>query len=282
MSNLHIVTDSVSHIPPALCQELEIHVVPLPFVWEGRTYLDGVDMGPREFYSKLRAGKLVPTTSGPTPGSFAEVFRKLSADRQPILGILVGSVFSSTFIAATHAKDLVPGANITLVDSDLNTMGLGFVVLAAARAAKQGKSLDEVLDLIGRVQKASGVVFSVPDIAYLRRGGRINTIEWFFASTLKLIPIMELRGGPIQPVERIRTSKQLFPRLMDLVAERLDNKRPLRLAVLHADAEASALDLMHSVQKRFEPDELILTELTPVLGIHTGPDALGIAYSSGA
>ncbi len=236
-------------------------------------------MGPREFYSKLRTSKIVPTTSGPTPGLFAEVFRKLSADRKPILGILVGSVFSSTFLAAAHAKELVPGADIRLVDSDLNTMGLGFVVLAAARAANQGKGMDEVLDVVSRVKKASGVVFAVQDIAYLRRGGRISAIEWFFASTLRLIPIMELRGGPIRPVERLRTNKQLLPRLLDLVAQRVEKKRPLRLAVLHADAEGKAWDLMHLAQKRFEPDELILSELTPVLGIHTGPDALGIAYS---
>ena len=269
----------LSHI---ISQELGIHVVPLPFVWDGFTYLDDVDMGPREFYTRLRTSKTVPTTSGPTPGSFREVFGKLSQDGKPTLAILVGSVFSSTFLTATVAKGMGRGVDVTLVDSDLNTMGLGFVVLAAARAANQGKGMNEVLEVVRRVKEASGVVFAVQDIAYLRRGGRIASIEGFFASMLRLIPIMELRGGPIRPVERIRTDRQLLPRLLDLVAERLEKARPLRLAVLHADAETKAWDLMRSAQKRFAPDELILSELTPVLGTHTGPDALGIAYSFGA
>lgn len=141
MKNLHIVTDSNCHIPPALCYELNIHVVPLPFVWDGISYLENVDMGPREFYSRLRHSKSIPTTSGPTPGAFANEFESLGSDGKPIIAILVGTVFSSTFTTANLAKDMLPNVDVTIIDSDSNTMGLGFQVLAAASAAKEGKGL---------------------------------------------------------------------------------------------------------------------------------------------
>lgn len=281
MNSLHIVTDSNCHIPPALCHELDIHVVPLPFVWDNRTYLENVDIGPREFYSKLRSSKSTPKTSGPTPGSFIDTFEALASDGKPILAILVGMVFSSTFTAANLAKDMLPDIDIMIVDSDSNTMGLGFQVLAAARAAKEGKGLDEVISIVKRVKDTCGVVFSVSNVDYLRRGGRISHVQYFLASTLNVVPIMELRGGPIKPVERVRSQKNAMPRILDLVAERLGNERPIRMAVLHADAEAGAWELAKEVRTRFQPDELITSELNPVVGIHAGPDALGLAYASG-
>jgi len=106
-------------------------------------------------------------------------------------------------------------------------------------------------------------------------------MQRFIASTLNVVPIMELKGGPIKPVERVRNQKNVMPRILDLVAERLVNERPIRMAVVHADAEASAWELAKEVRTRFNPDELITTELSPVLGIHAGPDALGLAYASG-
>jgi DegV family protein with EDD domain len=126
MKNLHILTDSNCHIPAALCQELDIHVVPLPFVWDNITYLDNVDMGPREFYSKLRTSQSLPTTSGPTPGAFKDALESLASDGKPVLAILVGEVFSSTFTTANLAKDMLPNVDVTIINSDSNTMALGF------------------------------------------------------------------------------------------------------------------------------------------------------------
>jgi len=281
MHNVHIVTDSNCHIPSALCQELDIHVVPLPFVWDNVTYLDNVDMGPREFYAKLRSSRSLPTTSGPTPGSFKEAFASLAADAKPVLAILVGQVFSSTFTSARLARDTLPDLDVTILDSDSNTMGLGFQVLAAARAAKEGKAVDEVIAIVKRVRDTCGVVFAVSNLDYLRRGGRISHIGHFVASTLNLLPVMELKGGPIKPVERVRSHRNVIPRILDLVADRLVNERPIRMAVVHADAEAPAWELAKQVRARFNPDELITSELNPVLGIHAGPDAFGLAYASG-
>lgn len=280
MKKVHIVTDSVSQIPASLCSELDIHVVPLPYVWDDVSYLDNVDMGPRQFYSRLRNSDTIPKTSGPTPRAFQETFEKLTAGGNTILAIHVARFFSSTLDAAKLARNQVGDADITILDSGLNSMGLGFLVIAAARAAKQGMDVDGILEVVARVKETTGVVFAVKDIRYLRRGGRISFIGGYFGSALNLIPIMELRGGPIQPVTRIRTDKKLITKLLDLVSNRITEIRPLRLAVVHADIEDKAWELRNAAQDRFKPDELLISEVTPVLGIHTGPDALGLAYSS--
>jgi DegV family protein with EDD domain len=280
MPKLHIVTDSVANIPNALCQEYDIKVVPLPYVWDGETYFD-FDIGPREFYKKLRNSKTIPFTSGPPPKLFKEQFEALGEDGNPILVITVAKFFSSTYKAANLAREMVSDLDVTVFSSDSNSMGLGFQVLAAARAAREGKDLGEVLTILDRVKQTTGIVFAAPHIKYLLRGGRINHIQYYFASVLNLIPIMEIKNGPIKPVERVRRNKNVIPRLLNLVANRLENEKPLRMAVVHVDAEAQAWELAKAARERFSPDELITTELTPVLGIHAGPDAVGLAYSTG-
>ena len=280
MKKLHIVTDSMAHIPEPLCQEYDIKVVPLPYVWDGETHFD-FDIGPREFYARLRSSDIIPSTSGPPPKLFKEQYETLGADGNPVLVITVAKFFSSTYKAANLAKEMVPDIDVTVVSSDSNSMGLGFQVLTAARAARDGKGLDEVLSILDRAKHTSGVIFAAPHIEYLRRGGRINHIQYFFASVLNLIPIMEINNGPIKLVERIRQEKNLIPRLLDLVSRRLGKEKPIRMAVVHVDAESQAWELAKEVRQRFSPDELITSELTPVLGIHAGPDALGLAYSTG-
>jgi DegV family protein with EDD domain len=138
------------------------------------------------------------------------------------------------------------------------------------------------MSLLERLRATSGAVFAVSNVAYLQRGGRISHLQYFLARALDLVPIMELKGGPIRLVERVRRTKNVTPRLISLVTERIGERRPSRVAVVHTDAEARAWQLSKEVKGSLNPDELIISELTPVLGIHSGPDALGIAYSSGA
>ena len=270
----------MANIPDALCQEYGIKVIPLPYVWDGKTYYD-FDIGPRDFYKKLRNSNTIPKTSGPPPALFKEQFEALEANYNPVLVITIAEFFSSTYKAAKLAKEMMPNNQVTIFSSDSNSMGEGFQVLAAARAAREGKSLDEILSGLEQIKKVTGVVFASPNVKYLQRGGRINHIQYFFASALKIIPIVENQSKPLELAGRVRHPKNVIVRLLDLVSKRLGEKKPVRIAVLHADAESQAWELAKQVRERFAPDELITTELTPVVGIHAGPDALGLAYSSG-
>jgi DegV family protein with EDD domain len=280
MSSVHIMTDSMSQIPSALRHELEIEVVPLPFVWDGKSYLDD-EVEPREFYARLRTASVLPNTSGPTPGAFKERIERLGSDGQPVLAVLVGKQFSSTQNAAMLAKGMTPDIDVTIFDSGSNSMGLGFMALAAARAARAGKGLEEIVAMLSRLKTSSGTVFAAPNITYLLRGGRINHLQHFLARTFDLVPIIELMGGPLRVVERVRNERNVSRRLIAHAARRLGGARPARTAIVHVDAEAKAWQLSKEVEQQLHPDELIVSELTPVLGVHAGPDAIGIAYSSG-
>ena len=159
MKKLNILTDSMCHIPTALCQELEIHVVPLPFVWDGLegrpTQLSGCPVHRSRPFQKGQCGQ-----SGPTPGSLKEHFEAAGRHGKPVLAILHGRQFSSTLNAAELALDLVPAGKVTLYDSASMATGLGFQVLAAARLAMQGTDLAQVLSLLDRIKSACGMVFA--------------------------------------------------------------------------------------------------------------------------
>ncbi len=281
MRQVRIVTDSNCHIPTSLCQELEIHVVHLPYVWEGITYLDDIDMGRREYYSKLRQSNTIPTTSAPTPGAFKHVFAGLAETGDPILVIHVGSEFSSTFKTADLAREMVPGVEIRLIDSHSNALGLGFQVLAVARAAQKGAGVDDLATIVDQAREATGVVFAVQDVKYLHRGGRINFGQRILASTLNLVPIMQINNGPIELIAPVRGFNKAMSKLVKTVQGRLGDGAPIRVGVLHADNEADAYRLRKAVENLISPHELILEELRPVLGTHTGPGAVGLAYCAG-
>ena len=279
MPTVHIVTDSNCHIPLALCQELDIHVIPLPYTWDGKTYLDMVDIGPHEFYQKLRESPTLPKTSNPPPGSFIQLFDRLTQDGDAVIAILVGSQFSSTFTAGNMARNELPTRHIELVDSDSNGLGMGFQVLAAARAIKAGGDMQAAMQALKLAQANSGLLFAVADLNYLRRGGRISFNENLIGNLLKFAPLMEIRNGPIRVVERTRSASRASSRIVKLMESRLKD-RPFRLGVLHADAEDSGWQLMSALKEKFQPDELFIVELNPILGIHAGPGAIGVGYCS--
>lgn len=278
---VQIVTDSNCHIPTPLCQELEIHVVQLPYVWEGVTYLDEIDMGRREFYSRLRQSDTIPITSAPTPGAFKHVFEDLANTGDPIIVFHVGSEFSSTFKTAELAKEMLPQVEIHLIDSHSNALGLGFQVLAAARAAQQGAGVDDLFSIGDQVRKATGVVFAVQDVKYLHRGGRINFGQSILASTLNLVPIMQVNNGPVELIAPVRGFNKAMAKIVQTVQDRLGDGTPTRVGIHHADNEADAFKLKKAVEDVIGPDELILEELRPVLGTHAGPGGVGLSYCSG-
>ncbi|NIS80505.1 MAG: DegV family EDD domain-containing protein [Anaerolineales bacterium] len=278
MRKVQIVTDSNCHIPESLRHELGIHVVQLPYVWDGVTYLDETDMGPREFFSKLRQSDTIPTTSAPTPGSFRELFEDLAKSGDPILVIHVGSEFSHTFKTAELAKAMLPGIDIHLIDSHSNALGMGFQVLAVARAAREGKDLEDLIVIADQARASTGVIFLVKDVKYIHRGGRINLGQRIIASSLNLVPIMEIRHGPVELIHIARSYKKAMGKMVDIVKDRLEDGSPIRIGVHHADNEADAYELRKTIEDLINPDELILEQLNPILGIHTGPGALGLAY----
>lgn len=281
MPDIAVVTDSTSYIPQELVEKYEIRVAPQISIWGEESYLDGVDMFPAEFYERLKASKELPTTSQATVASFHKIFEPLVAEGKQIVAVLVSEKLSGTLQSAQQAKAMFPEATIALVDSQSTAMELGFQALAAARAVEAGKSFQEVVDLAERAKQHTGVFFVVDTLEYLHRGGRIGGAARLFGTAINLKPILHVQDGRVEPFERVRTKTKAFARLLDIVQERVEGKPNIRLATLHAAAEADARGLLEEASRRLNPIETIVSEVSPVVGTHVGPGTVGLAYCTG-
>jgi DegV family protein with EDD domain len=283
MSKVAIVTDSTAYIPSALQQQLNITVVPLTLIWGEESYEDGVDMMPDEFYKRMENSKVIPTTSQATIASMKNAFEHLLAEGQDVLGIFLSSKLSGTVESAMQAREMLQKGQdrIAILDSLATTMALGWPVLAAARAAEAGESLVECQKLAEKARDQTGVMFVVETLEYLRRGGRIGGAQAMLGTILNIKPLLELQDGRIESVEKIRTKGKALSRMLDLVEEKVAGRTPIRLATVHANAEAEALTLLETARQRFNPIESLHSPLSPVIGTHAGPGTVALAFMTG-
>lgn len=280
MPELAIITDSTAYIPADLASKYKLLVAPQIVIWDGDEMRDGVDIMPAEFYARLRTSKTMPTTSQATVASFQTLFEPLVARGVPILAILISPHLSGTIQSAELAKKMYPGARIEIVNSESVAMALGYQVLAAARAAEAGASFDDVLAVAQRAKAQTGVVFLVDTLEFLHRGGRIGGAARFMGSALNLKPLLEVRDGRVEPLEKVRTRAKARERLLEVVEERVKGKKNLRLATLHASSEEDARTLLAEAAGRMHPIEQHLTDVSPAVGTHAGPGTVGLAYST--
>lgn len=279
MSNIAIITDSLASIPPDLLKMYNIETALQILIWGEETLLDGVDITANQFYERLATADVMPTTSQATVGSFVKLFEPHVAKGTPILAILVSDELSGTIQSAETARNEFPDATIEIVDSKAVSMAQGYQVLAAARAAAEGKSFDEVVKLARRAADHVGVLFVVDTLEFLHRGGRIGGAKKLLGTALSLKPVLQLHNGAVEPLENVRTKTKAKSRILDLVEERLAGKSNIRLAALHANAEDEAKALLDSMLQRCDAVETHMTLVSPVIGTHAGPGTVGIAYS---
>ena len=281
MSKVAIVTDSTAYIPQDLVEEYNISVAPQILIWAEETFEDGVDIQPDEFYEKLKTAKVMPTSSQVTVTSIHNIFTKLSDEGYDILAVLLSNQLSGTIDSATQARESFPDTNIEIVDSETVAMALGFQVLAAARVAAEGADLSECKALAEKAKNHTGVVFAVDTLEFLHRGGRIGGGSRFLGAALNIKPILEVTGGRVESVERVRTRKKSLQRILDMVGERVAGKELVRLAALHANVPGEAKELLEQANSRINTVESIFSTISPVVGTHTGPGTIGLAYMVG-
>jgi DegV family protein with EDD domain len=284
MAKVAVVTDSTAYIPEDLTKGYPIYSVPLQVIWGAETYKDGIDIQPADFYKRLQNTKVMPSTSQATPAVFNDLYSRLLEEGYQIISIHISGKLSGTLDSATQAKANYPGAAIELVDSYTTSMAMGFQALNVARAAADGASLQECVDLAHQARTKTGVLFAVNTLEFLRRGGRIGGAAAFLGTALNLKPLLELRNGRIEAVERVRSMNKAIDRLLDLFEERVGGQKPVRISSLHANAPEEARQLLERARQRFNAEDVAvstLSEISPVLGTHTGPGCLGIAYMVG-
>jgi DegV family protein with EDD domain len=281
MPKVAVVTDSTATIPQDLIEKYNISVVPQVLIWAEETFLDGVDIKPDEFYTRLTSAKVMPSTSQATPGAFQSVFTKLLEEDCEIIAILVSNKLSGTIPSANQAKQLFPDKVIEIVDSETIAMAMGFQVLSVARAVEQGADIKECVELAEKTKQHTGVVFAVDTLEFLHRGGRIGGAKRFLGTALKVKPISEVVGGGVEAIESVRTRTKSLTRLVELVEERISGRTPVRIATLHANAPEEAEQLLKLANEKFQATESLFSVVSPVVGTHAGPGTVGLAYMAG-
>ncbi len=281
MSQVAIITDSTAYIPKDILANLNITVAPQVLIWGNETLRDGVDIQPEVFYNRLQTSTVMPTTSQVTIGSFKDLFSNLLDEGKQILALLISEKLSGTIDSAVQARDMLPGAAIEIVDSKTTAMALGYQVLTVARAAESGASLAECKALAEKATEHVGVVFAVDTLEFLHRGGRIGGGTRFLGTVLNMKPILEVTGGRVEGIERVRTRSKSLNRLVDIIEERIGGRKPVRLATLHANSPEDARTLLDMANNRLNAVESIISEVSPVVGNHTGPGTVGLAFMAG-
>jgi DegV family protein with EDD domain len=277
-SKIAIVTDSSAYIPDTILNGLNIHVIPLCLIWDNEELQDGVDILPEAFYKRLRSSKTLPTTSQPNPVEFEEFFHCLESDCSAIVNVLVSSKISGTITSARAAKEKFSEFPVEIVDSRTSSMGLGFVVLAAARAAAAGNSVEEVIAAAMKMREEVKLLFVVDTLEYLHRGGRISIAKRYLGAALQIKPILHFNNATIEPLSQARTKKKAINLMLDLAEEQLEGRGMEEAAIVNIDCHEEAENLAKLVQARFAPTTMFHANVSPVVGTQVGPGGLGVAF----
>jgi DegV family protein with EDD domain len=280
MSRTRVVTDSTSYLPPELGERHGIELVPLYVVFGGDRTVPEVEITDYPaFFEELRTAEKLPTTSQPSVGDFTSVFEPLLGDGGEVVSVHISGGLSGTPEAARQAKDALTrdgkgGERIQVVDSTTAAGGLGFMVLAAAKAVADGKSAREVADHVAEARKDLKLWFAIDTLEFLKRGGRIGAASAWIGSTLRVKPILTVENE-MTPVERVRTSSRMFERLVEYAHSCADSGAD-SWSAQHINAPDQCAALIERCQEVFGTPPTIVSEIGPVLSAHTGPGLLGI------
>ncbi|MCX7621078.1 MAG: DegV family protein [Acidimicrobiales bacterium] len=275
MPRVRIVTDSSCDLRSALANAHGIDIVPLSIRFGDEEYTDGVDLSVEEFYEKMRSFPGLPETAAPAPGQFEEVFRRASSNGyDSVVCINLSSELSATMQSAqTAAKTLEDGFDVRVIDSRSITMGLGTIVLEAAKAAHEGKDADEIVALVDALRSRTRVVGALDTLENLKKGGRIGGAQAFIGSMLSIKPLVDISTGAVEKAGQQRTRKKSLLWLRDRVLQ----EGVERLAVMHAEAP-DIEEFLSLLSEDINRDEIHVDLLGPVIGTHAGLGTIGCCW----
>lgn len=273
MAGIQIVTDSTADMPKAVAEAYDIKVVPLSVSFGDERYQDGVDLTPEEYYRRLRSEPILPRTSQPAPGQFAEVYQEAIANGRQVLSVHISSKLSGTYQAASLAAEMVDKENIKVVDTLSVSMGIGLVALAAAGH----DTLSEAQKAAETAKEQLGLFFLVDTLEYMEKNGRIGRAASLVGSLLQIKPVLTFVDGTVDVVEKVRGTRRARRRMLEIFKERVGDTR-IDFAVMHADAKEEGMDLLAEVQDLVTYDKSFLGDVGPTMGSHSGPGTLGLVW----
>ncbi len=282
MSKIRIVTDSTADLNQELVEQYGIKVVPLEVLVEGTAYKDKVDITNEEFYKILRAVKELPTTSQPSPAVFADAYRELAAEgAEHIISIHISSELSGTYQSSVLASGMVADTvTVHNFDSRTATMGLGLIVLSAARMVEAGKPLEDILAALRQIIAGTNIYFLLDSLDNLHKGGRIGKASHLFGSLLNIKPVLNLSDGVISAYEKVRGNKdnKALERLIEILAEKIDPSRKLYCTMGYCDNRETAEYIVERLRGHVDCDEFVYLQIGNVVATHIGMGAVGMAF----
>ena len=277
---VRIVTDSTSDMSPKLARELGVSVVPLSVIFGDEVYKEGTEIGHDLFYDKLVRSKVLPTTSAPSVGDFIEAYEPLLSDGSDIVSIHISGKLSATQNNARQAAEQLAdrGGRIEVIDSKLVSLGMSFLVCAAARAAVGGAAVEEITTVVEGMIPRVRIIVVLDTLEYVRRGGRIGRARAFLGNMLRIKPLLYVRDGEVHPGERVRTKSHAYERIFQITTS---CPRVAEVGVAYSTNPQEAEEMCRRLREALPGVAINMTRLGPVIGVHAGPGVLGVGVLEG-
>ncbi len=282
MAVVGVLTDSCASIPEALVKELRIEMVPYYIHRGAETLRDLVNVQQEEFFRWLPTAKELPKTANPGPGDYLEAFKGLAQRTREVVSIHMTSIGSGAYQSAMTAKEMasevLPDLRIEVIDSRNVSLCQGWMVIEAARAALAGKSLDDIVQLVREMIPKTKMIQTADTLRYLYMGGRIGKAQHLVGSLLNIKPLIGMEDGVIVPLGTTRSRHKAYARMAEMMEEAVGHLGRVKVAFVHAAALEEVEKLRVEVEKRLTCVETLVAELSPALGVHTGPGTAGVCY----
>lgn len=273
-----LVTDSTSYLPEKIINKYNISIIPLNVVFENESYREGFDITTTEFYEKVKVEKELPTTSQPSIGELVNLYEALSKEYDAVISIHISQTLSGTYEASKVAGRMVEDIEVYSVDSRITTIAQGFLVMEAAKMIQEGIAVEKIVTQLNNYTKNMRAYFMVDDLSHLQRGGRLSGAQKLVGSLLNIKPVLHIKDGTILPFEKIRSKKKALTRILSLLEKDAMNKSIKKVAFIHANNEAGAIELQKLFQDKYPNIETYTSYFGPVIGTHIGEGSLGATW----
>lgn len=279
--DIKILADSACDLTTSYYNEFNIKMVPLTVHLDEKEYKDGIEISPKEVYDLMREGKSTKT-SQVSPIDFKELFLEYVESNQPLVYLAFSSELSGTFQTAKmmeqEIKEDYPEAPIYVIDTKCASIGYGLVILRAAKLAKEGASVEKIIEIARYHAEHMEHIFTVDDLEYLYRGGRVSKTAAFVGTLLKIKPILHVEDGKLIPLEKIRGSKRVLSRMIEIMDERGTDFENQVIGISHGDDIETANQLAEMIKDKFKPREIVIEMVGSVIGAHSGPGTIALFF----
>lgn len=278
--SVKVVTDSTSYIPEKLIKEYDISIASLNVILNGKSYKE-IDLNNREFYEQMNKSNEIPTSSQPSIDELFRIFKEKVVNGDNVIGIFLSSKMSGTYSNSHLVREMIleeyPNAKIELIDSMTNCMQMGYQVLQAAKSAKAGKNISEVVNDVLKIRENSRFLFVPDTLKYLKKGGRIGGASALVGTILQIKPILTVENGETTVFNKVRTKKKAIDTIVDKVLQDVKEKGLGKVIVHHINCENEGLELARRLEGKLGIP-VTIQHIGPIIGLHVGPGSIGVAY----